>query len=168
MFGFLGAWLAFFYNDFWLRWKKTLAIMGIALLFIPQVIGALPAVNMNFNNFCSLTLTSIGTFFLLPSLSELRTGKGFFYRFLTFVSIVSYSMYLVNFSLVQLTIIPSLTGTIIMFTRNHLVISVIRYLLYWILTFGLSYIMYSFYEKPMMQLRERFRKRNEVPQAVVK
>jgi peptidoglycan/LPS O-acetylase OafA/YrhL len=161
MYGFLGAWIAYFYKDSWLRWKYIFVFPGLILLFIPQV-NAYWGNTMTFNNFYSLSLTSIGTFLLLPALSDLKSGKGPIYRFLTFVSIISYSMYLVNFSLVQLTIIPSLTGILILFTKNHLIISIIRYLLYWGLTFILSYALYKFYEKPMMQLREKFRKRKEV------
>jgi len=157
MYGFMGAWLRYFYKDIWLCWKKPLLLLGICMLFCPQLIEAFQGENMTFNNFFTLSVTSIGTLFLLPALSELKSGKGLTYRFLTFVSVVSYSMYLVNFSLVQLSIIPSLTGAIVFFTKNHLIISIIRYILYWGFTLVLSHLLYKFYEKPMMLLRERFR-----------
>ncbi|NVO19370.1 MAG: acyltransferase [Bacteroidetes bacterium] len=158
MFGFLGAWLAFYFKTAWLKWKKIMLILGLILLFTPQLIGFMQGINMNFNNYLTLSVTSAGTFLMLPFLSELRKGKGFIYRFLTFVSIVSYSMYLVNFSLIQLTIIPSLTGIMVSISHDHLTISIMRYIIYWGLTFGFSYLLYRFYEKPMMLLREKFRK----------
>jgi peptidoglycan/LPS O-acetylase OafA/YrhL len=165
MYGFLGAWLSYFYRKVWLRWKMPLFIFGLIFIFTPQLLNFLMGLTMTFNNYFSLSVTSIGTLFLLPQLSEVKTGKGLIYRFLTLVSIISYSMYLVNFSLVQLTIIPSLTGIIVSLTKNHLVISIIRYVLYWGLTFILSYTLYRLYEKPMMQLREKFRhkKKRKVP-----
>jgi len=74
---------------------------------------------------------------------------------MTFVSKTSYSMYLVNFSLIQLTIIPSLTNLLVSVTSNHLQLSILRYLIYWSLTFLLAYLLYRFYEKPFMDLREK-------------
>ena len=156
MFGFFGAWMSCYHKAGWLQWKKPLLIAGMLLLFIPVAAESLAGKNLVYLNYLSLTVTSAATLMMLPALSELKHGKGIAFRFLTFVSIISYSMYLVNFSLVQLTIIPSLTNTIVLFTNNHLVISIIRYILYWALTFGLSYLLYQFFERPVMNLRERF------------
>lgn len=158
MFGFLGAWLSYFHEETWNRWKRPLLIIGLILLFIPAMLGSILGKNLFYLQYFSLTVTSVATLLLLPALSGLRHGQGKIYRFLSFVSVISYSMYLVNFSLVQLTIIPSLTGPITSLTHNHLIISIIRYVLYWALTFLLSYLMYRFWEKPMMKLRERFGK----------
>lgn len=156
MYGFLAAWLNQYYRIKWLSRKRTFLVFGLVLLMVPVLLESVFGKNMLYDAYFSLTLTSVGTFLLLPALSELRTGKGYMFRFLTFVSIISYSMYLVNFSLVQLTIIPSMTGLLVSISKNHLIISLMRYGLYWILTFGLSYLLYRYYEKPVMQLRERF------------
>jgi peptidoglycan/LPS O-acetylase OafA/YrhL len=167
MFGFLGAWIVSYYRSIWIRIKRPAFIIGVLLLFLPAALESILVSNMTYTNYVSLTITSLGTLLLLPALSELKTGKGPVYRFLTFVSIISYSMYLVNFSLIQLSFIPSLTGMIVSITTNHLEISIIRYISYWVLTFLLAYLLYSFYEKPMMALRERFeKKRAEVVESV--
>jgi len=159
MFGFLGAWLSYYYKEAWQRWKRPLLISGLILLFIPVMLGSIFCRNLFYLQYFSLSVTSFATLILLPALSGLRQGRGKIYRFLSFVSVISYSMYLVNFSLVQLTIIPSLTTAITSITHNHLVISLIRYILYWVLTFLLSYLLYRYWEMPMMKLRERFGKR---------
>lgn len=156
MFGFFGAWMSCYHKSGWIKWKKPLLLAGLLLLFIPAAIESISGKNIIYLNYFSLSITSLATLMLLPALSEFRNGKGPIFRFLTFVSIISYSMYLVNFSLAQLTIIPSLTNTIVLFTTNHLVISIIRYVLYWVLTFALSYLLYQFFEQPVMNLRERF------------
>ncbi len=161
MYGFLGAWMSVYKKDSWLKWKKPFFAFGIVLLFYPRIHETLWGQDMFFNNYFSLTMTSVATLMLLPALSQLKTGRGLIFRFLTFVSIVSYSMYLVNFSLVQITIIPALKGAIVSFTTNQLMISVIRYAIYWVLTFTFSYLLYTFFEKPMMQLRERFSKNHK-------
>jgi peptidoglycan/LPS O-acetylase OafA/YrhL len=157
MFGFLAAWINHYFRKFWLMRKRQMLFLGILLLCFPPILEAMNGKNMFFNNYFLLTITSIGTFFVLPGLSELRQGRGILFRSLSFVSIISYSMYLVNFSLVQLIIIPSLTGAIVLVTKNHLLISIIRYSLYWVLTFILSFLLYKYWEKPLMQLREKFR-----------
>jgi len=155
MFGFLGAWTSCYHKDFWLKWKKPAFLAGIIIMILPPVLEALLGKNMIFTGYFSLSLTSIGTLLLLPAMAELRTGKGAVYRFMTFVSKTSYSIYLVNFSLIQLTIIPSLTGLLVAVTSNHLQLSILRYLIYWSLTFLLAYLLYRFYEKPFMDLREK-------------
>ncbi len=158
MYGFLGAWVNFYFPVFWKAGKRNWLFLGLILLVFPMGVDFFLGKNLFFLNYFSLMMTSAGTLLMLPYLSEWKTGKGFIYRFLTFVSITSYSMYLVNFSLVQLRIIPSLTPVIVAITKNHLVISCIRYFLYWGLTFMLSYLLYRFYEKPFTSLRDHFRK----------
>ncbi|MBK7029993.1 MAG: acyltransferase [Bacteroidales bacterium] len=158
MYGFLGAWVNFYFPVFWKAGKRNWLFLGLILLVFPMGVDFFLGKNLFFLNYFSLIMTSAGTLLMLPYLSEWKTGKGFIYRFLTFVSITSYSMYLVNFSLVQLRIIPSLTPVIVAITKNHLVISCIRYFLYWGLTFMLSYLLYRFYEKPFTSLRDHFRK----------
>ncbi|MBK7173071.1 MAG: acyltransferase [Bacteroidales bacterium] len=158
MYGFLGAWVNFYFPVFWKAGKRYWLFLGLILLVFPMGVDFFLGKNLFFLNYFSLMMTSAGTLLMLPYLSEWKTGKGFIYRFLTFVSITSYSMYLVNFSLVQLRIIPSLTPVIVAITKNHLVISCIRYFLYWGLTFMLSYLLYRFYEKPFTSLRDHFRK----------
>jgi peptidoglycan/LPS O-acetylase OafA/YrhL len=157
MYGFLGAWMAFYRHASWLKFRKLLFTAGILLLLIPVMVEFFMGKSLLFLNYFSLPLTSLATLFMLPMLSGIRTGKGKIYGFLTFVSMISYSMYLVNFSLVQLTIIPSLTPVIIKITTNHLWISLIRVTCYWGLTFLLSYLMYRFYENPMMNLRDKIK-----------
>lgn len=158
MYGFLGAWVNFYFPVFWKAGKRYWLFLGLILLLFPMGVDFFLGKNLFFLNYFSLMMTSAGTLLMLPFLSEWKTGKGFIYKFLTFVSITSYSMYLVNFSLVQLRIIPSLTPVIVAITKNHLVISCIRYFLYWGLTFMLSYLLYRFYEKPFTSLRDHFRK----------
>lgn len=159
MFGFLGAWISFYHPEKWTKNKLAVFIPGLILIFIPQIVSYLYGYTPIFNNYLSLSVTAIGTFLMLPLLSNYRSAKGIIARFIRFVSIHSYAMYLVNFSLVQLIIIPSLTTTILLFTSSHLTLSIIRYILYWLLTFLLSMLLYRYFEKPMMGLRERFRSR---------
>ena len=157
MYGFLGAWMAFYRPVYWFKYRKLLFIAGILLLLTPVVFEFFMGKVLIFLNYFSLPLTSLATLLMLPMLSVIRTGKGKISKFLTFVSMISYSMYLVNFSLVQLTIVPALTPIIIKITTNHLIISLIRVSCYWGFTFILSYLMYRFYENPMMNLRDKIK-----------
>jgi peptidoglycan/LPS O-acetylase OafA/YrhL len=102
---------------------------------------------------------SLATLFCLPFLSGLKTGKGFPYRAVTFISLISYSMYLVNLSLVKNWVIDRIDWTNIFRSGPILVLS--RYSLFWLLTILLSVVLYKYFEVPVMKLRDVSKKSRE-------
>ena len=154
MFGVIGAYTAYFYQPAWFKFKNILFVLGICLAIMFQI-------SMIFNRsvvfgqyLCvySFTLSSLSTLCLLPFLSSIKSGTGRVYRLITTISFISYSMYLINLSIVQYWILENLP-------LSGKVGLVARYALYWFLTVSLSMALFRYYEMPMTRIRERFTKK---------
>ena len=104
-----------------------------------------------------ITFTSVGTLFLLPYLSSVKIGQGYIYKFFTLVSLISYSMYLVNYTLVQHFFFDFISKFIPEFSQQNLLISVIKYFLFWALTIIFSVLLFFFFEAPIIKLRDKFK-----------
>ncbi len=72
-----------------------------------------------------------------------------FKRQVTSISILSYALYLINYSLILLSI-----QYFIDVENQSILIKVILFFMYWLLTFVLAYILYKYFEKPMTSLRD--------------
>lgn len=153
MYGFLGAYIKFYHPDKWLKNKKLFFTLGITIflstkLFLP----AFDEINRLYICVFDFSLMSFATLLLLPYLNDLKTGSGRLYETITYISLISYSMYILNLSIIQQWIIFQIDWHY--FFDSSYVIVVIRYGFYWILVLVLSAIMYKYYELPMMKLRE--------------
>jgi peptidoglycan/LPS O-acetylase OafA/YrhL len=152
MFGIIGAYIAWYLKKAWLRFRYPLLIAGIGMLVLHRYSFLWLQSNPFFYMYdCvfSFSLVSLATLFLLPCLSEIKHGKGFLYKVITYTSIISYSMYLLNLSVVQQLILPQIINTP----------PWACYILFWILTYILSHIMYKYFEKPVMDLRQKIKSR---------
>jgi peptidoglycan/LPS O-acetylase OafA/YrhL len=156
MFGVLGAYLSIHHRASWLRLGRHLWIPGLVLLIVDQILtnrvdGSL------YQNYFSLTVAPLATLLLLPRLSEWRASQGRFVGVITFISLISYSMYLLNSGLILETLIPWVMPHLMhVLWRFYDYTTPIIYVLYWILTIGGSFLLYRFYERPMMNLRDRW------------
>ena len=132
--------------------------MGLALLLVHKVtmffqIEALADHALYYSVF-SFVVISLGTLLLLPWLSQLQLRRGTFYRVITLISLISYSMYLVHLSLVQRILVPWSLQLLPPQAGSGQVM--VQYGLYWLYTIGLSVLIYRYFELPAMNLRERF------------
>lgn len=156
MFGVVGAYISYFYKNFWIKFKTQLLFTGI-LIFIASkfILPHFTSIISVYSCVFSFTLISIGTLFVLPYLSELKTGNGLLFKPITYISLISYSMYLLNLSIVQSWIIGNIPWNKI--TDNGYLIVISNYSIYWSLVIGLSILIYKYFEIPMTSLRERFK-----------
>jgi peptidoglycan/LPS O-acetylase OafA/YrhL len=151
MYGVIGAYIAFFHRTLWLKHKFALLISGIVILTCAQIVR-----RFNIEGFglylCvfSFSINSFATLLLLPFLSDLKSGKGAVYRYVTVISLISYSMYLLNLSVILDWILRYVNLNML-----HAFGIILKYLLFWFLTIGLSIILYKYYEVPMTRLRDR-------------
>lgn len=153
MFGVLGAYLSFYYFEVWLYYKNLCLFFGLFLLaFIKIIIPNFVHISSIYYSVFSFSLISISVLLLLPFLSDIKTGKGILYQLVTRVSLISYSMYLTNLSLVQLWIINKLPWTYL--TDNEYITIVLKYSFYWGFLFFISVILYKYVEIPVMNFRE--------------
>ncbi|WP_298222992.1 acyltransferase [Flavobacterium sp.] len=155
MFGVLGSYFQFYYRQSWIRYKFQLLIAGMILLICSTHFFSRLFISYGGMYSCvfSFTVVSLAVLFLLPFLSELRTGKGWIYRGVTYTSLISYSMYLLNFSIIQRCIVNKIKWTL--FLDSEYAICFVQYFLYWILVFVFSILLYKYFEMPMTRLRER-------------
>lgn len=98
----------------------------------------------------SLYFTAIGlsTMLLLPRMDNWRSSSSWLAGPVTHISLISYSMYLLNLSPLMILVIDRIPTT-------SLAVGYAKIGLFWTLTILLSTLLYRFYEKPMTNLRDR-------------
>jgi len=154
MFGVVGAYINYFHKSLWIKFKIQLLFTGILILLASKfLLPQFTAIGGIYSCVFSFTLISVGTLFLLPYLSELKTGNGLLYKPITYISLISYSMYLLNLSIVRRWVIGNIPWQEI--TDNIYIKVVLNYSIYWLLVIGLSILIYKYFEIPMTSLRER-------------
>lgn len=144
-YGVLGAYIAYYHGNFWKRnvWTVFMAGLVVYLFFRMYDLGPLFKSTLRFS-FCSFAL-----FMFLPLASSVKTGPVRWAVPITYISMISYSMYLIHRTLIM-------DGFRIYGGRPFTdVQAVTYYIAYFVLVFGLSALLYKYYELPMMKLRER-------------
>ncbi|MFT5103656.1 MAG: peptidoglycan/LPS O-acetylase OafA/YrhL, partial [Candidatus Latescibacterota bacterium] len=158
-YGVLAAILSLVKSKLWERRASLLLKIGAALFLALQLVfQTVPPESYAFQsilNLLYLPITSISIALCLPFLSQLKTTKSFILKPITIISIISYSMYLLHYSIVlqvmrQFVVIEALS------TLEKCLLS----FAYISVTIILAYFLYRLYEKPMMDIRDRpfFRK----------
>lgn len=146
MFGVLGAWVCRYYPEFWIRARRPAALLGLGL--VGMVLAAMYVPGMNLDpRTAGFTLTSLGALCFLPALEGWREARGPLAAGTTRLSLWSYSLYLMNYPAYVLCakfLAPASVGGMIFAILVFLAVSV-----------GLSALNYRFFERPMMQLRDR-------------
>ena len=147
MFGVLGAFLSIYHTVAWRKHRMMLLVFGILILVFDKMAAESWT---SYRNYVTFTATSLGTLLLLPKLGELQTPKHRMFLIFGFVSSISYSMYLLNFSLVKYIIVDYLIQILpTAYTRDAVV-----YAAYWAITVGLAYLVYKTVELPFLNLRD--------------
>jgi len=154
MYGVIGAHIQHYKKDLWVKRKLLLFIIGLALLFFSRILftqNLAPHAGF-YNCVLSFSVTSICTVLLIPQLYSIKNGKGYLYKILTFLSLISYSMYLVHHSLINTLIVKKIPWETI--NINTHLLSFAKYGLYWFLTILCSYLIYKYFEVPTTKLRD--------------
>lgn len=157
-YGFIGAFLSVIYNTIWKKNKKLFFYMGIALFF--GMHGFIfkyhiqPENASLFYNVFYLPLISICLLMFFPLFSNYKDGTLFKHE-ITSISILSYGLYLINYSLVLLTIRHFVNVNAVSIGAKFLIL-----LLYWVVSFYASFMLYKYFEKPILNWRDsKFMKR---------
>lgn len=153
VYGVLGAFISFYYHPLWIKYKRTLLLTGITLLIFLKIFFLVKEPPVFYSAILRHSILPFLVLLCLPFLSDYNPiRKSFLHRPVTHISVISYSMYLLNFTPVFLILMPLLE------TKLHLIQHdnyVVKYSLFWFLTILCSYILYICFEKPMMDLREK-------------
>lgn len=152
-YGFLGAYLARYHAEAWRRYRWPLLIGGGLLLLFPLVHYRVHLKYARPEVWESVLVTSGISFSVLclmpffSSLKEIRSG--IITRIVTFISLVSYAMYLINDKLLARYFerlfqpLPESFG-----------FALLVYLFYWLTLLTLSFLIYRYFEKPLTSLRD--------------
>lgn len=145
--GVLGAWFYIYKQEFFKKKKNVLFIIGL-LVFLFNKIYQESGIDVYTEFYLCVPFFSVVPFSILlmiPALYYMRPPNLYYLRqVVTIGSVISYSMYLVNLTIIGITILQPLD---ISFW--------IKYCLYWILVVLFSVLMYKYVETPFMKLRER-------------
>lgn len=141
MLGVLGAYLYFYQYKIWNK-KRFFFWIGISIFFIIEI------VKYSYMLHFVLSLECIGTLCLLPMLNSIKSGKGIIYKTFTFISIISYSLYLLNATPFNDIIFYPLIN-------RYFNYPYVAFVLFYIWAFIGSYFLYMIIEKPFMDMRNK-------------
>jgi peptidoglycan/LPS O-acetylase OafA/YrhL len=146
MFGVMFAWFRHYYPESWKRYAKGAFIAGLALLYATIV----PSRDANdfFAKTYYFSLVSLGAALLLPLADQTRSFSSLTGKALTHISMISYSMYLINLGLVAMVIENN-------FMPESPSGALLWYIIYWATVIIGSTLLFKYFEKPVMDLRER-------------
>lgn len=153
MYGVIASFIAFYYPKIWQnKFNILLFVIGIGILYYTKY-----NMGKSYLIYAAVwvsSLKSLGVFLMLPFLSNLKSG-GKITSFITYFSLISYSLYLVNLNVVVNVIIKNtMNGT---FSGKYVQNDYwyVDYILFWVFTIAISHTMYKLVEVPFIKLRER-------------
>jgi peptidoglycan/LPS O-acetylase OafA/YrhL len=152
VYGVIGAYLYRYFHEKWTLYKIHLLIFGCIGLLVNKYIHVNTNPGLYFFVF-NLSVNAIMILCLLPFFNNYKNGSGFFYRLITYISLISYSLYLTNLTLVQTFIIPFLDAHLFNWVMGENEMKMINLILFFTVTFILSTYLYNFVEKPIMKAR---------------
>ncbi|WP_293872328.1 acyltransferase [Flavobacterium sp.] len=152
--GVICAWISINYSNNWRKFKVSSVLIGsFIMLFMYFGMGylrILPETCPYVWNVIYLPLASLSIAFFVPFFSQLEMSISFIKRPIVFISKISYSIYLLHYSvLLQLFMF--------FFDKEKASLLQLHFLtaVYLTTTIVICYLFYRFYEKPMMDLRDK-------------
>jgi peptidoglycan/LPS O-acetylase OafA/YrhL len=158
MYGVAGACLANYKPVLWNRYRYISLNAGIILFTLYQANIYSLIIRIEETNYPVQSLytsvflypqAALAVLLTLPFFSSIKSGK---YRVVLYISTISYSMYLTHLSLVRSFMVPELMKHI---NTGLVSQALISYALYLFLTFTCSILLYKYFEKPVMDLRDK-------------
>lgn len=169
-YGVLAAYAKHYFPAFWTndRTRSRLAIVGLALIvltsFTASIIilkyyvqaGIYPAYVFYKRTFY-FPVIGLSMALVVPYMDGWRTATGLWARFgiarlITHISLISYSMYLLNLTPIMLTLLER-------FPTTSAAVGWTKVGVFWGLTLVLSTLLFAYFEKPVTELRERLSKK---------
>jgi peptidoglycan/LPS O-acetylase OafA/YrhL len=153
MFGVLGAFVAQYYPKIW----KKASLLLIPLLALPLMYILKYYISHRHDEYSFVMLPVIKSFVVfctLPYFSNLKSGPKIFTKPITFISLISYSMYLTNLTIVIHIFIKFGLHNNIRGLHKCGETWEWEYIYFWFVTISLSYLLYVLVEQPFMRLRD--------------
>ncbi len=154
-YGFIGAFISIYYAQLWKQYRWISFSLGVILFlgvhFYIYQNQLEPNVFSFFFNVWYLALISISILLTFPMFSNWQKGH-LFSKTITKISLWSYSIYLINYSIVLLSLKQFINVSILTSIEK-----VSLLILFWILTFSISALIFKYFEKPILKFRESFK-----------
>ncbi|QBZ96573.1 acyltransferase family protein [Flavobacterium sangjuense] len=152
--GVLCSWISINYQKNWSKFKFSLAFIGgLIMMFMYFGMGILRILPETFPvvwNVVYLPLASFSIAFFVPLFSQMETSIAILKRPIEFISKISYSIYLLHYSVIMQLLMLFVDKEKTSLGQLHLLTA-----FYLSTTIFVSYLFYRFYEKPMMNLRDK-------------
>lgn len=145
-FGVLASYLKHCFPRAWFKSRNVTFAMGLVLCFSMRYFNWFPEAHSTI--VFKTMMQSLGCFLLLPRFETIKKAPKVLRNPITHISMISYSMYLTNLSIISSVITSN-------FQIQSKTAALIWYVVYWVAVVVLSTLIYKFYEKPMMDLRDR-------------
>ncbi len=146
-YGLLAAYFYQYYNLQWVKYRWAFFTIGVLMMMV--ILNLNPGLTTFYAQVFNFMVSPMSVMMLLPVASSIKQYKWRVGKIITHISKVSYAMYLLNL------------GILLDVIRNKSQVfgeakGIGFFLVYWAVLIVLSTAMYHFYEKPMMDLRDKF------------
>lgn len=145
-YGLFASWIYYYFDKYWNKFKLASLITGIALMVF--IVNYEVQNSSFYKQVVYFSICPISAMLLLPFAQSIKTASGIIANAITHVSKISYSMYLINLALVAEVIRDN-------FPPISEIDSIIKYIFYWLIVLVGSTILFKYFERPIMNLRER-------------
>lgn len=145
-YGLLASWIFYYYNIFWAKLRISSFLIGTCLIIF--ILNYNTEYNTFYKQVVVFSISPIAAMLLLPFVYSLKAKKNKITNVITHISKISYSMYLINLALIAQVIQYN-------FAAKNEIDAALKYGLYWILVIMCSTILYHYFEKPILKLRDR-------------
>lgn len=142
MVGILSAWIFYYYKKTFFANSKVLLILGLLGIF-----------SIKFNTeihpsflILSPTMTSVFIGLTIPCIYNFSVVNSIAKSAVVTISKISYSLYLVNYTLIKYYLIENFLG---------MSSGLFKFFIFWSLSFLVSFFLYRFFELRILQLREK-------------
>ena len=150
MYGVLAVFISHYYPVIWRKSSSVfLFILGIAMLYVLKF-----KMGYSFSIWIP-TVKSLAVVLMLPYLSNWKQLNLSISKWITNISLISYSMYLINLNVVIHVIIKYVFNDNLLDRHEVAPNWMLEYTMFWILTIGIAFLLYKYVEVPFMNLRKR-------------
>ena len=145
-YGLLGGYALHYLPHFWSRLKYYSFLAGVGLILL--ILNYDAPVTSLYQQTIFFSIVPLSVLLCLPLMESIKKGKGILSFAVQHISKISYSMYLINLALVAEVIRDNYAPT-------GGVDGIIKYLIYWTVVVVVSTLLYKYFEKPIMNLRDK-------------
>jgi peptidoglycan/LPS O-acetylase OafA/YrhL len=153
IYGVLAAYISTYFQEIWSKNKITFLFFGI-LIFVLIILN--PANWKVVYSPIYYSIESIGIVLFFPFFASLENLKWTSVNsFFKFISSISYSLYLVNLTLVQMVCLPYINQVFKSSDFSKSSSELMLYTLFWIISISISTLLYYAFERPILNWRNR-------------